>query len=64
MKRINRTYEDTEVIMLATSIKCPYCGIEWAEQDKDDCGTTYVLTCDDGDGEGCGKEFEMYFDAS
>ena len=63
MKKIYRTYADTEVVMLATNIKCPYCGEEWQETDMDECGETYLLICDDGFGEGCGKQFEMYFDA-
>lgn len=29
MKRIYRTYEDTEVVQLATNIECPYCGREF-----------------------------------
>lgn len=29
MKKIYRTYADTEVVMLATNIECPYCGDEW-----------------------------------
>ena len=58
MKKIYRTYADTEVAMLATNIKCPHCGEEWQEMDMDECGETYLLICDD-----CGKEFEMYFDA-
>lgn len=64
MKRIYRYYSDTEVVKLSTNVKCPYCGNEWQEEDKDECGETYVLTCDDGYGTGCGKKFEMYFDAS
>lgn len=63
MKRIYRTYEDTEVVQLATNIKCPYCGIEWQEYDMDECGEIYKLICDEEDN-GCGKEFEMSFDAS
>ena len=58
MKKIYRTYADTEVVMLATNIKCPYCGKEWQETDMNDCGETYQLICDN-----CKKEFEMYFDA-
>lgn len=60
MKTIYRTYEDTEVSVLATRVKCPYCGEEWLEDDMNDCGKTYVINCDDG----CGKDFEMSFDAS
>lgn len=63
MKRIYRTYKDTEVVQLATNIKCPYCGEEWLEYDMDSCGETYVLTCRNEYDEGCGKEFEMHFDA-
>ncbi|MEF2247730.1 hypothetical protein [Paenibacillus sp. IITD108] len=61
MKRIYRHYSDTEVTQLSTYVKCPYCGEEWLEADKDECGTTYVLTCENED---CEKEFEMHFDAS
>lgn len=57
MKKIYRTYADTEIAMLVTNIECPYCGDEWQEYDMDECGETYLLVCD-----GCGKEFEMYFD--
>ena len=63
MKSISRTYADTEVTQLSTYVKCPYCGNEWLEADKDECGKTYVLNCDEDDG-GCGKDFAMYFDAS
>ncbi|MGL5767871.1 MAG: hypothetical protein ACRCX8_19725 [Sarcina sp.] len=63
MKTIYRTYEDTEVIKLATNIECPYCGREWQEEDMDECGTTYRVVCDEDYG-GCGEEFEMYFEAS
>ena len=45
MKEIYRTYEDTEVVMLATNIKCPYCGNEWQEYDMNECGKTYHLIC-------------------
>lgn len=64
MKRIYRTYEDTEVVKLATNIKCPYCGSEWQEEDMDECGKTYIITCGYEYDEGCGKQFEMHFDAS
>ena len=64
MKEIYLTYADTEVSVLATKIKCPYCGSEWTEENKDECGETYILECDDGYGVGCGKKFKMYFDAS
>ncbi|MEC0089360.1 hypothetical protein [Paenibacillus macquariensis] len=64
MKKIYRTYADTEVTMLSTEVKCPYCGNEWFEEDKNDCGNTYTLRCDDEFDNGCGKEFEMHFDAS
>lgn len=63
MKRIYRTYHDTEVTKLSTQVECPYCGREWLEQDTDECGRTYILNCDEDD-DGCGKDFEMYFDAS
>lgn len=63
VKEIYRTYNDTEVTELGTRIKCPYCGNEWLEYNKSDCGETYQLECEDYDG-GCGKTFEMHFDAS
>lgn len=63
LKRIYRTYADTEVASLYTNVKCPYCDNEWQEQDMNECGKTYVLICDEFDG-GCGKKFEMHFDAS
>lgn len=63
MEKIYRTHADTEVVMLATNIKCPYCGNEWQEEDMDECGKTYIITCSNDDNEGCGKQFEMYFDA-
>ena len=63
MKQIYTTYEDTEVVQLATNVECPYCGNRWSEYDKDECGKTYILICDEEDG-GCGKLFKMYFDAS
>lgn len=63
MKTIYRTYQDTEVVQLVTNIKCPYCEREWQEYDMDSCGTTYEIICDEED-DGCGKKFEMYFDAS
>lgn len=59
MKEIYRTYNDTEVVSLATSIECPYCNIEWRELDMDECGETYTIIC-----ENCGKKFQMHFDAS
>ena len=61
MKEIYRTYEDTEVVMLATNIKCPYCGNEWQEYDMNECGKTYHLICGDESDTGCNKEFIMYF---
>jgi len=64
MKRIYRTYADTEVSVLATQIKCPYCGEEWLEDGMDECGKTYTLTCGDEFDDGCGETFEMHFDAS
>ena len=63
MKAIYRSYADTEIVQLATNIECPYCGREWQEYDKDECGEIYKLICD-GEDDGCGKEFEMSFDAS
>jgi hypothetical protein len=66
LKEIYRTYADTEVSEIVVNIKCPYCGEEWQE-DKTECGETYELTCTDFHdilGEGCGKKFKMYFDAS
>jgi len=64
MKEIYRTYEDTEIHTLVTNIKCPYCDKEWQEEDMDECGKTYDITCGDEWDEGCGKKFTMYFDAS
>lgn len=64
MKRIYRTYADTEVSVLATRVKCPYCGEEWLEEDMSECGKNYIIKCDDEFDDGCGKEFEMSFDAS
>lgn len=62
MKKIYRAYRDTEIVQLATKVKCPYCGNEWLEEDKAECGETYIITCDE-DEDGCGKQFKMYFDA-
>ena len=59
MRAIYRTYEDTEIVMLATNVECPYCYHEWQEEDKDECGETYILKCP-----ACGKKFKMYFDAN
>ena len=64
MKEIYRTYEDTEIRSLVTNIECPYCGREWQEDDMDECGKTYEITCGDEYDEGCGLSFEMHFDAS
>lgn len=64
MKEIYRTYADTEVSVLATNIQCPYCGMEWQEDDMSECGKTYEITCDDEWEDGCGKTFKMHFDAS
>ena len=64
MKRIYRHYSDTEVHTLVTNIQCPHCEREWQEEDMDECGTTYNIICDDEFEDGCGKEFEMHFDAS
>lgn len=64
MEKIYRYYSDTEVSEVATRVKCPYCGHEWLEFDKNDCGVTYELECEKDCLEGgCGKTFEMYFDA-
>jgi len=63
MKRIYRTYNDTEVATIVVNIKCPYCGEKWQEEPPE-CGETVVLTCGDDLDEGCGKQFEMHFDAS
>lgn len=60
VKKIYRTFADTEVYALAVNVECPHCGAHWLETDKDECGKTYTLECEDG----CGKQFEMYFDAS
>lgn len=38
MKKIYRTYADTEVWALAVNIECPHCGAHWVETDKDECG--------------------------
>ena len=62
VKEIYRTYEDTEVVHLATNVECPYCGNSWQEYDKNECGETYTLICDE-EYEGCGKVFKMCFDA-
>ncbi|ASJ54841.1 hypothetical protein BP422_15470 [Brevibacillus formosus] len=59
MKRIYRTYADTEVYKLAVNVECPHCGNEQQEIDTDECGKTYVIECGD-----CGEQYEMYFDAS
>lgn len=59
MEEIYRTYEDTEIVQLATNIECPYCFEEWQEYDMDECGKTYLLHCNR-----CGKYFKMHFDAS
>ena len=64
MKEIYRCYADTEVSKLVTEIECPYCHREWMEEDMDECGNTYKITCGDEYDEGCGKQFKMYFDAS
>jgi len=62
LKRIYRTYADTEVTHIGVYVECPYCGREWMEEDPE-CGNVYRLKCDDEFDDGCGKEFEMYFDA-
>lgn len=63
MKRIYRTYNDTEVATIVVNIECPYCGSNFQEEPPE-CGETVTLTCDDEWGDGCGKEFEMHFDVS
>lgn len=63
MEEIYRTREDVEIIVVATRVKCPYCGTEWLEENKDESGHTYVIECSgDYPHESCGKEFEMHFD--
>ncbi|MET3657862.1 hypothetical protein [Sporosarcina psychrophila] len=61
MEKIYRTYAETQVEVLHTQIKCPNCGMEWLEEDVSTPGETYTLGCDEFD-DGCGTEFEMYFD--
>lgn len=64
MKRIHRYYADTEIVELGVYVECPHCGKEWLENDKTECGKTYVINCGDhGLDDGCGEYFEMYFDA-
>lgn len=63
MKRIYRTYNDTEVATIVVNIKCPHCGLEFQEEPPE-CGETVILTCDDEWDDGCGRNFEMHFDAS
>lgn len=64
-RTIYRTYNDTEVSELSTNIECPYCNSEWSEERMSTCGETYTITCGEYlRGEGCGKTFKMYFDAS
>ena len=58
MKKIFRSYRDTEILALLVRIKCPVCGYEWMEDNVDECGKTYHLACYE-----CDEEFEMYFDA-
>lgn len=62
MKRIYRSYSDTEVSSIVVNVECPYCGEEWQEDDPE-CGKTIIIKCDDEFSDGCGKEFEMHFDA-
>lgn len=62
MKQIHRTYADTEVSSLVTSLKCPYCGVEWQEEGVDNVGEKTVVECDEMMNDGCGKKFEVYFD--
>jgi len=63
MKRIYRTYNDTEVLTIVVNVGCPNCGKTWQEEPPE-CGETVVLTCDDEWEDGCGEKFEMHFDAS
>jgi transcription elongation factor Elf1 len=58
MKRISRTYSDTEVTQLSVYVKCPHCGEEWLEPDVDECGKVFTLTCEN---EECEEKFELYF---
>ena len=63
MKEIYRGYSDTEVSEIVVNVKCPYCGMEWQE-DNPECGVTYTLECEKDEWtDGCGKEFKMHFDA-
>lgn len=62
LETIYRTYQDTQVEVLHTKIKCPNCGEEWLEEDMSSPGETYSLKCDDEYDVGCGTEFKMYFD--
>ena len=58
VRTICRTY--AEVAALWVNVTCPYCGDEWQEYDKADCGSQYTLTCEN---ETCKRTFAMYFDA-
>ncbi|GGP17294.1 hypothetical protein [Oceanobacillus neutriphilus] len=64
MKEIYRGYNDTEVVELGVNIECPHCGREWMEDGLTECGETYEITCDDEFEDGCGKTFQMHFDAN
>lgn len=63
-RRIYKTYADTEVASLYVNVECPYCGNEFQTLDTTDCGEMYTVECDEDFEDGCGKTFEMYFDAS
>lgn len=63
MRKIYRGYKGTEVYKTVTNVKCPYCGREWQEEDKDECGEEYFLECDKVFENGCGKMFLMHYDA-
>lgn len=65
MKKIYRTYNDTEVVELGVNIECPHCGREWLADGLTECGETYTINCGDhGWDDGCGEDFKMHFDAN
>lgn len=64
MKKIYRTYNDTEVAELAVNVECPHCGNEFQVLGMDMPGETYVIECDEITEDGCGEHFAMHFDAS
>lgn len=57
MKKIYRTYSDTEVATLSCEVKCPICGNDFSYEDDLSPCETYVINCEE-----CDEEFEMYFD--